>query len=788
MFKNYIKIAWRNLVKNKTFSVLNIVGLASGLLCFLLIFLWIRDELAIDNYHANTDQLYVVFERQVEGNTINASYHTQGILAEELKLQFAEVEKASQKGWSITKTFGFEDKLFKQIGNYVSPDYFEMFSFNFLAGSPSDALSSPTNIVISKAMAVAFFGSPNNALGKSLNYEGSENYQVSAVFEDPGKASELNDYYLHWDVFLEQYAWAGTWQNTGVQTLILVSEETDVANFETKLVPFLDNYLPEGNNRFHMEIGLQSFGETYLNSNFENGKISGGRIENVRIFGFIALFLLIIACINFMNLSSASSLNRAKEVGIRKVLGAKKRGLITQFLGESVLMALISMTIALLFLALILPYFNQLVDKDLTLQNLSILTWFIVFGIGLLSGLLAGSYPAVVLSSFIAMNIFKQKRKTNFNSQFVRKGLVVFQFALSIIFITGMLIVSQQMNYIQNKNLGFDRQNVFAFSLEGDLQNSYPVFKNRALQISGVESITLVSNALLNINNAMPAVTWQGKEKDNFANFNHMAVGADFVETWGTEMYLGKSFSENSTSDSHDYILNESAVKAMNLENPIGQRISQWGQEGSIIGVIKDFHFRDMKTAIEPLILRNGEDATLGQVLVKISPNNVAQTVKALESLHTELNPATPFNYSFSDLEFDKLYKSETVFFRLSQYFSIIAIFISCIGLFGLVTFTAHQKVKEIGIRKVLGASVSGITALLAKDFLKLVLVGIVIGSPVAYYLMKEWLANYEYSINMPYWAFAAAGILTVGIALGTVSLQSIRAAVANPIKSLRED
>ncbi|MFT6880874.1 MAG: putative ABC transport system permease protein, partial [Arcticibacterium sp.] len=475
-------------------------------------------------------------------------------------------------------------------------------------------------------------------------------------------------------------------------------------------------------------------------------------------------------------------------VGVRKALGARKRSLVSQFLGESILIALISTIISLLLLAQIIPYFNQLVDKDLALQNLSLLTWFGILGIALLSGLLSGSYPSFILSSFTAIDIFWRKRKPNFNTEFVRKGLVVFQFAISITFIAGMLVVSQQISYIQNKNLGFDRHNVFTFSLEGDLQNSYSTFKNKALQISGVESLTLVSNALLNINNAMPAVTWQGKEESTFTNFNHMAVGADFVETWGTEMILGKAFSQNSATDSHDYIVNESAIKAMNIESPIGKAINQWGQKGRIIGVIKDFHFRDIKTAIEPLILRNGENATIGQVLVKISSANITQTVKALEDLHTELNPATPFKYSFSDLEYDNLYKSETVFFKLSQYFSMMAIFISCIGLFGLVTFTANQRIKEIGIRKVLGASVSGITALLTKDFLTLVLGGIVIGSPIAYYLMKEWLANYAYGIDMPYWVFAASGVLVLGIALFTISFQSIKAALANPVKSLKSE
>jgi ABC-type antimicrobial peptide transport system permease subunit len=788
MFKSYLKIAWRNILKNKVFSILNIVGLAIGLLCSLLIFLWVSDELAVDNYHENIDRLYSVYQRQIFEGRVDAGYFTPAVLYRELKEKIPEIEKAAPRSFT-TKTFAYEDKIFKQDGSFAGADYFDMFSLDFLEGTIASAMDSPDDIAISETMAKTFFGSAKNAIGKSLSYENKNQLKVSAVFKDNGPAdSRKSDYFLHWDIFLEENSWAPNILNSSPPTFIMLAENADSKAVGGKIKDFLVPYRAAEDDNFAVELGLQPYGERYLHNNFENGVISGGRIENVRIFGLIAFFVLLIACINFMNLVSAGSLKRAKEVGVRKSLGAKKGSLISQFLGEALLLSCISTVLSLVLVALVLPLFNELANKDLSLFNLSALSWLGILGIALLTGFVSGSYPAFILSSFKAIDIFKNNRNTNASSQWIRQGLVVFQFALTIILISGMIITSRQINYIQNENLGFDPHNVFMFVFEGDSTRTVAGLKERALQLPGVESMTTTTTGPMDFTNGFDDVQWAGKSIDDPTIFMSMDVGSDFAETWGTEMLMGTDFSNKSIADDSGYIINETALKIMGLQDPIGKPITMWGNEGSIVGVMKDFPINTVKTAIPPLIIRNGENANRVAVLARISPENVVETVEALENLYTEMFPEVPFEYVFSDTWYDNMYRSETIFFKLSQYFSLIAIFISCLGLFGLVMFTAQQKVKEIGIRKVLGASVGKITSLLVKDFLKLVIIGIIIGCPVAWYFMNKWLTNYEYRIEMPWWAFGAAGIIVIAIALFTVGFKSIRAAMNDPVESLRTE
>lgn len=747
--------------------------------------------MAMDRYHENSKKLYTVYERTFFDSKIDGGYYTPAHLYRELKLKFPEIEKASPTIFPVVKNFTNGSKIFKQTGNYVSTDYFSMFSYSFIEGSAETAIVGSNDIAISKKMAELFFGSPQNAIGKAITYENSDKFQVSAVFEETGPSTmERNDFYLHWDIFCKENTWTADWTNNGPNTFIQLADHADIRTVEPKIKNFLRDYNRDIGENFNIELYMQPYGDRYLYSNFENGQITGGKIENVRIFGFIAFFILLIACINFMNLASAASLKRAKEIGIRKVLGAKKGGLVYQFLGEAVLLSLISTFLALLLLVLVLPAFNQLVEKDLNLFDLSGFIWLGILGITLITGLISGSYPAFMLSSFNVIGIFRKKIRTDSKSQWVRQGLVVFQFSLSIILICGMMITSKQINYIQNKNLGFDRQNLLVFPLEGDLTSNFQTFKERAQQFPGVKAVTAAYAPPVVIGGRTFEVVWQGKEEDDMTAFSTFPASGDFLKTWGAELVAGRDFRDRD-SDTIEFILNETAVRAMGLEEPIGKPLSQWGMHGSIVGVVKDFHFKSMKQSIEPLVLRNTGNSGivwLGTVLVKITPNDVRQTVASLESLHAELNPAFPFQYNFTDEQYNELYKSENMFFELSQYFSILAIFISCLGLFGLVMFTAQQKVKEIGIRKVLGASVMGITTLLAKDFLKLVLLSIAIGSPIVWYLMDKWLTNYEYRIEMPWWAFVTAGVLALVIALFTLSFESIKAANANPVKSLRAE
>ncbi|MFS4446173.1 ABC transporter permease [Maribacter sp. 2307UL18-2] len=789
MLRTHLKLAWRNIVKNRAFSLLNIVGLATGLLCSLLIYLWVADELAVDKYHENGDRLYSVYQRQLFEGRVDAGFSTPAVLYRELKLKIPEVEKASPMSWKSSKTFATGNKIFKQEGFYVGPDYFDMFSHDFLEGTVTSVMNSPDNIAISEKMAKVFFGSAENAIGQSLSYENRSQLKISAVLRDASSAnSRESDFYVHWDMFLEENGWAPDITNSGPPTFVMIKTNADVAAVERKIKDFLTPYRDSENSISKVELGLQPYGESYLHDNFENGVISGGRIDNVRIFGFIAFFVLFIACINFMNLASAGSLKRAKEVGVRKSLGAKKGSLVFQFMWEALLLSFISTVVSLVLISLVLPYFNVLAGKDLSLGNLSVLSWLGILAVSLLTGFLSGSYPAFVLSSFRAIDIFKKNRNANASSKWIRQGLVVFQFALTIILITGMLITSRQVNLIQNQNLGFDRHNVLMFSFQGDSTRTFSGLKERALQLPGVEAMTISTNPPIGFSNGFTNVEWPGKSETDPTVFTTMAVGSDFVKTWGTEMLQGTDFSDKSIADNSGYIINETALKVMGLENPIGKPITFWDGEAPIIGVMKDFPINTVKTAIPPLIIRNGEAENFGFVLARISPENVVQTVEALEEIHATILPEIPFDYGFSDMRYDSMYRGETIFFTLSQYFSLVAIFISCLGLFGLVIFSAQQRVKEIGIRKVLGASTSKITGLLVKDFLQLVVLGIAIGCPVAWYFMDQWLTNYEYRIDMPWWAFGVAGVLVIAIALLTVSFKSISAAMTNPVESLRSE
>ncbi len=789
MIKNYLKTAWRNIIKNTVFSILNVVGLATGLLCSLLIYLWASDELAIDTYHENIDLLYSVYQKQIFEGRTDAFYSTPALLYRELKNKIPEVDKASPMTRRDTRTFTVDDKIFRQEGFYVGEDYFDMFSYDFLEGTALSAMDSPGNVAISEEMARLFFGSAKNAIGKSILYENSRPLKVSAVFRDASPASsKKGDFFLHWDIFLEEHSWANDITNSGPLTYIMLKKNINVTTVDAKIRDFLMPYRTEEDSNYTVELRLQPFGQSYLNNNFENGVISGGRIENVRIFGFIAFFVLLIACINFMNLASAGSLKRAKEVGVRKSLGAKKGSLISQFLGEALLLSFMSTLLSLVLVALVLPLFNELAGKDLDLLRLSSLSWLSILGITLLTGFVSGSYPAFVLSSFKAIAIFRNNSNANASSRWIRKGLVVFQFALTVILISGMLITSRQIHFIQNENLGFDRHNVVLFLFQGDSTRTFTGLKRRALQLPGVESMSITDIGPMRFSNGFDDVVWTGKPENDPTIFKSMAVGSDFAKAWGTELLMGMDFSTTRVADNSGYIVNETALKIMGLKDPIGKPLAMWGREGEIIGVMKDFPINTLKSTIPPLIIRNGEHLNRGAVLARISPSNVVQTVEALENLYTEIFPEVPFEHFFSDAWYDDMYRSETIFFKLSQYFSFMAIFISCLGLFGLVIFSAQLRVKEIGIRKVLGASVSKITRLLIKDFLKLVGVGIVIGLPVAWYFTDKWLTNYEYRVDMPWWAFGLAGSLVIAIALLTVSFKSISAAMTNPVKSLRTE
>jgi putative ABC transport system permease protein len=778
MIKNYIKIAWRNIMANKVLSFLNILGLTSGLFCFVLIYLWISSENSINKYHTNIDQLHSIYLTSSDGRSFG--YGTSSLLYKELKIKVPEIEKVTaMTNYSRNSTFSNGSKVLKQKGKFVSEDYFEMFSFNILEGNASKALDAPNQIAISREMAELFFENSKSAIGQTLTYENSKELKISMVFElSSENSTEKSDYYLSFESLFAENPWMSEWKNLGSYTFVQLANGTDVGQLEQKLKPFLEDY------ELNLEIQFQPYADSYLYADIEKGD---GKIIYVRLFGIIAFLIILIASINFMNLASAGYMKRAKEIGVRKVLGAGKSNLIAQFLGEATLLSLASLSFAFILIVFALPIFNQITDKKIDLLNLPLSTWIIVLIITIFTGILSGSYPAFLLSSYRVNDIFKKKIETSSSTGWIRKALVVFQFTISVIFISSMIIISKQIDFVQHKNIGFDRENLLAITLSKDLQNNFDAFKNGALQISGVTSVTKTSHIPLGDYGTSPEVIWNGKADDDDTLFTGMVASTDFVSTYGVELLMGRELIHNNP-ENIEYLINETAMSKMKMENPIGQPLSFWGNPGTIVGVVKDFHFGSLKESIFPMIIRSEGYSEFNIAFIKYKQGNEKRTLAALESLHKNINPDFPFEYRFVDQEYNKLYKSESVFYKLSTYFSFLAILISCLGLFGLVIFTAESKIKEIGVRKVLGASVFNITSLITRDFLKLILFGIAIGTPISWYFMTKWLADYEYRINMPWWVFIITAVLIISISIITVSFESIRAAIANPIRSLRNE
>ena len=790
MVENYFKTAWRNLVRNKTFSSINILGLAMGMACSLLIMLWVNDERSIDGFHVNGKQLYQVYLRQYYDGKVEASYHTQGLLAEELKRTIPEIQYASSLEQKAPYPYTFEagDKSIKLDGSFAGADFFKMFSYPLLQGKRETALSIPEGIAISRKMAELFFGNPETAIGKTIRFENKENLLVTAVFENPPATSSFQfDFLRGWQDYKNQNAWVSSWGSSSPFTLLQLRNDADPLKVEAKIKDFISQYIPKTKESY-TELALQPYTEKYLHSTFKSGHIHGGRIEYVRIFSLLAIFILLIGCINFMNLATARSTKRAKEVGIRKVVGAVRSKLMAQFMSEALLLTFFSIIISVALAAVLLPAFNNLTGKQLSLPVRQPIFWATLIGLLVLTGFVAGSYPALFMSSLNPNKVLKGSLKFGHGAKFFRKGLVVFQFTLSIILIIGMMVIYLQINYAQTKNLGYDRENLLYIPIEGDLIKGYDLLKEKAGKIPGILSISKMKESPTVIGHHVRDIGWSGKDPNLTISFADATVGYDFIRTMNLKLLEGRDFSKDFGTDSVGYILNETAIRKIGYQNAIGQPLSWGDRKGRIIGILKDFHFNSLHQNIEPLVIRLSENQNWGSILVRIEPGKTREALAGLEKLCKEMNPGYPFTYQFSDQEYSKLYNNEQIVSKLSNYFAFLAIFISCLGLFGLATFTAEQRTKEIGVRKVLGASVPNIVSLLSANFLKPVAIAILIAFPIAWYLMNRWLHAFAYRIDISWWIFAVAGLLTIGIALFTISFQSIKAALVNPIKSLRTE
>jgi putative ABC transport system permease protein len=792
MLKNYLKVAFRALRQNKPFSILNILGLSLGMACSLLILLWVEDERSVDAFHTNKNRLYAFYEREISPDKVEADYENPALLGEELKRTIPEISLAVSSDWDDDFTFRGEGRTLKAKGGYAGQDFFQMFSFPLLQGKAAYALSEPADIAISKTLALKLFGSVDGAMGKTLSRDQKnswKNFVVKAVFDDLPPNSSLHfEFLINWQAYYQEHPWMQRWDNSGPLTLALLKPGANPKLVAAKVKHFFDKYGSDHIPGYRTELIMQPFGEMYLHSDFKDGYNSGGRIEYVLLFSLVAVFILVIACINFMNLTTARSMRRAREIGVRKVIGAGRGSLIGQFLGEAVLLAGLSMVVALVAIGLLLPAFNSITGKQILLPSSSLLFWLQLVGLTLLIGCLSGSYPAIYLSSFRPIAVLKGVVKTGTGAALFRKGLVVFQFALSIILIIGTLVVTKQVKYIQTMSLGYDRHALLYIPIEGDLMQHYALFKREALSMPGIQQVSSMSEQLTIIDDGTVSVEWPGKSASFKPSFSFSRVGLGFIQTLKAQLLTGRDFSSSFPTDSTAFILNQQAVSLMGFQNPVGQELNMWGRKGKIVGVIKDFHFGSLHDPIKPLILLFDERIDNGSILVRTKPGQTAEAISGLRRLCRQLNPAFPFSYQFADSEYQKLYKSEMVIGTLSNYFAFLSILISCLGLFGLAIFTAEQRTKEIGIRKVLGAGAGQLFLLLSKDFLILVLLAFLVGSPIAAWSMQRWLNDYAYPTHLSGSIFIIAGLLAFFIALMTVSYHAVTAALANPVKSLKAE
>jgi putative ABC transport system permease protein len=804
MLKNYLITAIRNISRQKLYSSINVLGLAMGMTCCLFIFLWVLSEKAIDNFYGKGGRLYAVYQTVTANGKTDGSYSTPlriitgenspTFLLEDIQKSIPAIKNQAyyatgyELPWGHAETFQFGEKKLKLEGSRAGKDFFKMFNYPLIEGNPATVFTDIKGIVVSRKMAELFFGTAKNAMGKTLRYENKLGFMITGVFENlPPESSMHFDFLFNWEAQKKLLEWS----SNDFQSYVELQSNTDANQVETQINQFLQPRLDK-NESVKIQLGLQRFGEKYLHSNFVNGKPAGGRIEYVRIFGGVAIFILIIACINFMNLATAQSVKRAKEVGLRKVVGSTRIQLIGQFFGESMAYSFLAMALSILLLIILLPAFNQFTGKEIALPLGQIGFWISLLSLILLTGLVSGSYPALYLSSLKPVRILKGAVRLTPGSAWFRKGLTVFQFALSILLLVATIVITGQISYVQNTDLGYNRENLIYTRIEGELANKekYLLFKNQLLGMPGIAMIDRSSEAPHAMDFVVTdAVNWEGKDKLANIGFKPASVGFDFVRIMKLKITAGRDFSRAVAMDSTDaFLINEEAVKEMGLKEPLGKWISAWQKKGHIIGILNDYHTHSLREPIKPLILDVKEYENFGVIIARSLPGKTRDALASLAKVYRSINPNYPFAYQFVDEEYKNLYSNELIISKLSILFASLAILISSLGLLGLVMFSAEQRTKEIGIRKVLGASSRAIFLLFSNEFLKLICIAFIIAAPISWYIMYSWLQDFAYRINISWWIFVAAGSTSILIALMTVSFQTIKAAVANPIRSLRTE
>ena len=774
MFKNYLKVAIRGLRKQKMYSVINIAGLAIGMTCCVLILLWVQDELSYDRFHKHLDQLYRITVSTIDRETFRSSPWA---LNNVLKKDYPEIRNAS---WYSPRelTVKVDDRIYIETCGLVAPEFLEMFTWNFISGDPQTALTDINSIVLTEETARKYFGD-ENPLGKIVYFNNRVDLKVTGIIENVPSNSHMQFDLLAHPTHHYGEQRLRVW-SMDCPSYVMLDVGADMAAVNEKIRDVINQQDSRTTNKYF--IRLQPVGDIHLRA--LNGT---DPIVYVYLFTMVAVIVLLIACVNFMNLATARSFKRAREVGMRKVVGASRGDVIRQFFGESIVLSMIAMFFSILLLYLFLPIFNNLAQKQLVLNFIQKPGMGLTMtAVALITGVISGSYPALFLSRFRPMMIMKNSLSKESKSHMLRKVLIIFQFSAVIVLIISTTIIFKQMDFIQNRDLGFKREQILNIPINRQFRAQYNTIKERLLPHMNIVNVTAASSIPLGIGNNNPFY-WEGRGPENYESMNFVCVDYDYFETFEMDMAYGRPFSKEFPTDQQHYIINETALKLTGYKgDPIGRMFSMWRNEGVIVGVVKDFHGTSLHNEIRPIGFMLYENLPYFNMFVKIRPVNIPATIDYVESIVKEAVPDFVFGHSFLDDYFNRQYQQESRLRDLLKHFTFLAIFLSCLGLLGLISFMAEQRTKEIAIRKVLGARIHSIVFILSREFLVLVGMANLIAWPVSYYMMNMWIQGYVFHITIGWWIFVLSGLAAVVIAFAAVSFQTLKAAMANPVQSLK--
>jgi len=786
MIKNYLKIAWRNLFRNKGFSATNLLGLTIGITCTILISLWVKDELTYDKFHSNYSSIYKIYANRDFNNQMFTDENMVLPLASSIENSISQIKHAIVTTHRQPHILTYGDAKLKKEGYTVNEHFFDMFSWKFIKGNAATALPDAYSIVLTKSAAKALFGN-DDPINKIIKVDNEYDAKVTAIVADvPGNSTFQFDFinaFNYNNDFLKQAM--TNWQNSSWDVFVQVNPGTNMKQLEKNINDIKYQHDP-GDKKISTYFAFP-MNKWRLQSEFKDGKNTGGMIEYVRLFSIIAIIILLIACVNFMNLSTARSEKRAREVGVRKTLGSGKKQLIFQFFSESIILVSIAFVLSILAVYLLLPFFNDLVDKHLSLNILQPLFLAAAIILILFTGIVAGSYPALYLSSFNPVKVLKGTFLAGKRSALPRHILVVGQFAISILLISATIIIYQQIQHIKNRDIGYDPNNLIMISATEDTQKNYAAIRDELMKTGMVNMVNRSFSPITAIWWKAPAPDWDGKPAGAELIVARMTTDIDYAKTMGVKIIEGKDFS-GVPADSANMIINEAAVKAMQLKNPIGTQLRYGSYKFTVIGIISNIVMESPFKAVDPMLVHFAPDNSNSINIRLRSSVKPQQALSSIETIFKKYNPAYPFDYKFVDEEFGKKFLTENLISRITNIFAGLAIFICCIGLAGLASFTIEKRIREIGIRKVMGATLQQLLLLISKDFLKLVLIAFVIATPLAWWFMNNWLEKYPDRINISIWLFGAVGLLILLLALVVVSLNTMKAAIANPIKSLRTE